>query len=71
MHEVHVRWRNVKFHAFTMGSVLQNNQKFDDGCSKLSSTKFSEVFNGTIEIGLPFGAVDANESPTELSSHMC
>jgi hypothetical protein len=71
MHEVNVRSRNVKFHALTMGSVLQNNYKFDDGCSKLSSTKFSEGLNGTIEIRLPFGAVDANESPTELSSHLC
>jgi hypothetical protein len=65
-----MRTPNVNFHALTMGSVLQNNQKFDDGCSKLSSTEFSEVFNGTIEIRLPFGAVDANESPTEISSHL-
>jgi hypothetical protein len=43
-----------------MGSVLQNNHKFDDGCAKLSSTKFREVLNGTIEIQLPLGAVDAN-----------
>ena len=69
--QVHVRSRNVQFHALTMRSVLQNNQKFDDGCSKLSSTKFSEAFNGTIEIRVPFGAVDANESTTELSSHLC
>lgn len=54
-----------------MGSALQNDHGFNDGCAKLSLTKFREVFNGTIDIQLPLGAVDANESPTEMPSQLC
>jgi hypothetical protein len=54
-----------------MGSALQNDHGFNDECAKLSLTKFREVFNGTIDIQLPLGAVDANESPTEMPSQLC
>jgi hypothetical protein len=66
-----MRTHNVKSHILTMGSALQNDHGFNDGCAKLSLTKFREVFNGTIDIQLPLGAVDANESPTEMPSQLC